>query len=145
MDEKKELRFDTGVVTYRINGKFELTINPTDVVFIERLYDTFYVLDEKQEAYKAEVAAAQKREVFDIARKRDAEMREMIDGVLGDGASKEIFQNMNVYAMADGLPVWANLLLTILDETDGAMSSSENRGNERLRKYQEKYKRKNIR
>ena len=140
MDEKKELRFDTGVVTYQINGGFELTFNPTDIVFIERLYDTFYALDEKQEAYKAEVEAAQKREVFEIARRRDTEMREMLDGVLGEGASTQLFGGMNVYALADGLPVWANLLLTILDETDSVMNSEKARGDSRLRKYTEKYK-----
>ena len=140
MDEKKELRFDTGVVTYRINGTFELTVNPSDIVFIERLYDTFYVLDEKQEAYNAEVTAAQKREVFEIARRRDAEMREMIDGVLGEGASAQLFGAMSAYALADGLPVWANLLLMIIDEMDDVMTSAKTRGDSRLHKYTEKYK-----
>lgn len=146
MEEKKVLQFDTGVVTYSVNDKYDLVINPTDIEFIERLYDTFYVLDEKQEEYKAEIAKAQKREVFDIARKRDLEMRDMIDSVLGEGASEQIFGKMNVYALADGLPVWANLLLTILDETDDVMSKAENRGNDRLKKYTDKYnKRKAIR
>lgn len=138
----KELQFDTGLVTYNINGAFELSFNPTDSAFVEGLFNTFDELDKKQEAYKAEIEKAEKREIFDIARKRDEEMREMIDAALGAPVCEAVFGGMNVYALADGLPVWANLLLAIMDEIDTSFAVNQKQTDARIRKYSAKYKRK---
>lgn len=138
----KELVFNDGLVTYNLNGKYQLTINPTDAALAGRLYETFYALDEKQAAYDAEVKKAEGREIFEIARRRDAEMREMVDGVLGAGVCEALFGDMNVYAMADGLPVWANLLLAILDEMDTGMTAEQKKTDNRLAKYTAKYNKK---
>lgn len=138
--EVKTLSFDTGLVTYHINDCVDVAFNPTDSAFVERLYDAFSALDSKQEEYKAEIEKADKREIFAIARKRDREMREIIDGVLGAPVSSALFGNMNVYALADGLPVWANLLLAIMDEIDSVMGTEQKRTDARVRKYSAKYK-----
>ena len=80
----KDLIFDTGLVTYNINGKCEFSFNPTDSAFVEKLFNAFDILDKKQDAYKAEVEkTANKREVFETARKMDEEMREIINDVFG--------------------------------------------------------------
>lgn len=139
--ENKALSFDTGLVTYDINGKVKVTFNPTDSAFVERLFKTFSELDAKQEQYKAEAQRATEREVFAIAQKRDAEMREMLDGVFGASVCSALFGDMNLYALADGLPVWANFLLVIMDEIDTTFAREEKQTNVRIRKYSEKYKR----
>ena len=78
----KELNFDSGLVAYSLNGKFEVSFNPTDSNFVERLYSAFEDLDKKQESYKAQIEKmADKKEIFEFARERDAEMRGIIDGV----------------------------------------------------------------
>lgn len=138
----KELQFDTGLVTYNINGAFELSFNPTDSTFVEGLFNTFDELDKKQDAYKAEIEKAEKRKIFDIARKRDSEMREMIDAALGAPVCNAVFGGMNVYALADGLPVWANLLLAIMDEIDTSFAREQKLTDGRIRKYSAKYKQK---
>lgn len=136
----KELRFETGLVSYDLNGKAQVTFNPTDSAFVERLFHTFDTLDEKQEAYKAEVEkAAGKREVFAVARKRDAEIRAMIDEVFDVPVCDALFGGMNTYAMADGLPVWANLLLAVMDEIDTTFAREQKAINPRLQKYTAKY------
>lgn len=137
--ETKALSFDTGLVTYDLNGKIKITFNPTDSAFVERLFNVFSDLDKKQESYRAEVERATNREVFEIARKRDAEMREMIDGVLGSGVCNALFADMNLYALADGLPVWANFLLAIMDEIDTVFAREQKQTNVRIRKYSQKY------
>lgn len=38
----KELNFESGLVTYSLNGKCEVSFNPTDSNFIERLYPGAY-------------------------------------------------------------------------------------------------------
>lgn len=140
--ESKSLSFDTGVISYDLNGKVTITFNPTDAAYVEGLYSTFEELDKKQEQYKAEAARAEKREVFALARKLDAEMREMIDTALGTPVCEALFGGMNIYALANGLPVWANLLLTIMDEIDASFTREQKLTDGRIRKYSEKYRRK---
>lgn len=136
----KELSFETGLVTYSLNGAVQVTFNPTDSTFVESLFKTFDALDTKQDAYNSEIDnASDKREIFDLARKYDAEMRAMIDSILNQPVCDALFGSMNVYAMADGLPVWANLLLTLMDEINTAFAREQKATNPRLQKYLDKY------
>lgn len=138
----KELNFETGLVTFSVNGRAEITFNPTDSAFVEKLFNAFDTLDKRQESYKAEVErTADKREVFDTARKMDEEMREIIDGVFGFALCAAVFSDMNVYALADGLPVWANLMLAVMDEVDTTFAMEQKKTNPRIQKYSKKYHR----
>ncbi|WP_050697616.1 hypothetical protein [Anaeromassilibacillus senegalensis] len=137
-----ELNFDTGVVTFTVNGKCDITFNPTDSAFVERLFNAFDTLDKKQESYKAEIERmVDKREVFEIARRRDKEMREIVDGVFGQPVCAALFDTMNVYAMADGLPVWCNFMLAVMDVVDTTFAREQKATNPRIAKYTKKYHR----
>ncbi len=136
-----ELNFSTGLVAFNINGAVELCFNPTDAAFVERLYSAFEALDKKQESYKKAVDGMKNsREIFDFARERDAEMRQILDTTLGAPVSDALFGDMNVYAMANGLPVWSNLLLALMDEIDSAFVREQKATNPRIAKYTAKYK-----
>lgn len=136
----KDLIINTGVVNYSINGKCEFAFNPTDSVFVEKLFSAFDTLDKKQESYKAEAEKnTNKREIFGVARKMDEEMREIINEVFGFDICAALFGEMNVYAMADGLPVWANLMLAIMDEVDTTFARESKATNPRISKYTKKY------
>ncbi|MCI8594897.1 MAG: hypothetical protein HFF09_06540 [Oscillospiraceae bacterium] len=144
MGEAKQLQFDTGVITYNINGKVELSFNPADVSFIERLYGVVEELDRKQEKYKKTVEEAKDtKEVFEISRKIDGEMREALDGVFNQPVCGALFDGMSIYAVSTetGLPVWVNFILAILDESDASMTGAEGRARDRLKKYTSKYHR----
>lgn len=135
-----ELNFATGVITFTVNGKCDISFNPTDSAFVERLFNAFDTLDKKQEAYKTEISkVGDNSEIFDIARRRDEEMRELIDGVFEHPVCKDLFGGMNVYAMADGLPVWCNFLLTVMDEVDTTFAREQKLTNPRIQKYTAKY------
>ena len=138
----KELSLGTGVVTYSLNGACEVSFNPTESVFIEKLVNSFDTLDKRQESYKDEVSKnADKRELFVIARKMDGEMREIINDVFDVDVCSALFGDMNVYALSDGLPVWANLMLTIMDEIDTTFAREQKATNPRISKYTKKYQR----
>lgn len=138
-----EIRFDTGLVSYDINGKAAVCFNPTDSAFVEKLFRTFDTLDQKQEAYKAEInGLTDQRKIFELARARDQEMRGMIEDALGAPVCDAIFGGMNVYAIADGLPVWCNLMLAIIDEIDTSFAREQKKTNPRLAKYAAKYQKK---
>ena len=136
----KELVFDTGLVSFSINGRCEVSFNPTDGVFVKRLFDVFEALDKKQDAYRAEVErTADKKQIFEIARQRDIEMREMIDGLFDAPVCEAVFGSMNVYALAGGLPVWCNLMLAVMDEIDTTFAREQKFTDARIKKYTEKY------
>lgn len=136
----KELNFETGLVTYDLNGKCEVTFNPSDSNFVERLYAAFEDLDRKQEGYRNTIEKmADKREIFEFARERDAEMREVIDGLFDVPISEALFGGMNVYAIANGLPVWCNLMLALMDEIDTTFAREQKATNPRIAKYTAKY------
>lgn len=141
---EKVLQFDTGLVTYHLNDRCDVVFNPTDSVFVERLYAAFNDLDKKQEAYQDQVSRMSDRaKIFDLMRERDKEMRELIDSVFdGVPVCSMLFGSMNVYAIASGLPVWANLMLSILDEVDTAFSREQKATNPRIQKYMAKYHKK---
>ena len=67
-------------------------------------------------------------------------MREILDNALGAGTCNRVFGSMNTYAMADGLPVWVNLMLAIIDEIDTSFAAEQKKTNPRITKYTNKYK-----
>lgn len=104
-----ELSFANGVQEYTVHGvKGDVIIrfNPTDGAFIQRLYNAFDTLDKKQDKYADKVKKCGDRvEIFNIADRRDKEMREIIDGLFEEPVCDSIFGGMNLYAMADGLHI----------------------------------------
>ena len=44
-----EIRFETGLKSYNLNGAVEVVFNPTDVEFAQKVYSAFDALDKKQE------------------------------------------------------------------------------------------------
>lgn len=136
------ININTGLATYDINGACRISFNPTDAAFSEKLYAAFETLDNRQADYQARVdKAASTKAIYEVARSLDGEMREIIDGALGEGVSAAVFGDMNVYAMAGGLPVWANLLLAIMDEMDDSFAREQKLTSPRLQKYTAKYNR----
>ena len=135
----KELNFDTGLVTYSINGKYELTFNPTDSAFVERFFTAFNTLDEKRGEYEERIKGATNAQIFAVSRELDAEMREVINSVFDTDICSVLFGDMNVFALAGGLPVWANLFFAVMDEIDGNFAQQQKLTNPRIAKYTSKY------
>lgn len=134
------LNISIGLVTYNINGKVEVEFNPADQDFVERLYSTFDKLDKQQATYKEEMEQAKgTARIFEIARARSDEMRGMIDELFQRPVCEPLFGSMNVYALADGLPVWCNLLLAVMDIVEENMTEQEKKTDPRVQKYMEKY------
>lgn len=134
------IKFDTGAVEYSINDKATVLINPTDLGFVERVFDIFNHMDEKQEEYNAAITKAEKdSEIFEVYRGMESEMRGMINDVFGAEVCQDIFGNMSVFALADGLPLWSNLMLALIDEMDVAFAREKKATNPRIKKYTAKY------
>lgn len=143
MPGMKELNFDTGLVTFSVNGACEVSFNPTDLSFSERLFEAFDSLEEMERKYHDQVAKmANRKEIFNFAREIDQNMRSVIDRAFGKPVCEELFGGMNVYALSDGLSVWMNFFFAIMDEVDTTFAREQKATNPRIQKYMAKYKRK---
>lgn len=138
-----EIRFDTGLVTYNLNGAIEVSFNPTDTNFIEGVFCAFEELEKQQGEHEKEVSDAKSnRTIFELSRLRDGRMREIIDETFGKHVCAPLFGSMNVYAMANGLPVWCNLMLAILDIVKDSFDREQKAIDPRIEKFVAKYRRK---
>ena len=136
------LNFETGVVEYAV-GDAAVAFNPTDMRFVERVFRCFDELDELQEKTRAQIeAVSDNAEVFACAKRLETTMRSALDDVFGQENCARIFGDMSVYALSGGLPLWCNLLLAVLDETDGAFAREQKKTDPRIRKYLAKYEKK---
>jgi hypothetical protein len=138
-----DLNFSVGRQTFNLNGVVEVSFNDTDADFVERLFNVFAKLDEKQDGYKERVdKMADKREVFKVMRELDDDIRDDINVLFDKDVCTPLFGTMNVFALADGLPLWANLLLAIMDQVDSAFAREQKNTNPRVLKYTAKWQKK---
>lgn len=135
-----DLQVGTGVVEYNLNGNVAVHFNPSDAAFVENLMNVFDKLEIKHNEYRATLRTeSDPKRVFEIARALDADMRSMLDSIFDVPVCGALFGSMNVYAMADGLPAWANLLLAVLDVCAETFKDADDKMNERILKYTAKY------
>ena len=137
------LDFSTGIQECTINGKCTVYVNFTDPAFIESVFNAFDTIDGIAEKYEPQIENAKSgEEVFSLARARDKETREVINEIFGEDVCSPIFGKMQLSAAADGLPLWVNLLLAIVDNMDTTLSLEKKQTNPRVKKYIEKYNKK---
>ena len=137
----KELKINTGVEEYLLAGKVSVSFNHTDMNFLERLSRAFSELDALQEEVRAtKEKITDDREVFPIARELDGKMRAILNDLFGKEICEPLFGSVNLFASSGGLPLWANLMLAITDEVQGAMQGELAAREKRIAKYVKKYK-----
>ncbi len=134
-----DIKFDTGLKTFDINGRCQATFAPTDMAFIERIYSCLEAMDAMQTKYKEIADTSSNTEVFRIAREMDAEAREEINAVFGFDICSPLFGEMSLFTIADGLPIWANFILAIIDTLEGDFAEQKKKTNPRVAKYTAKY------
>lgn len=136
----KELNINTGLVEYKLAEGCTVLINPTDSEFAGKLLSTYDVLEAKQTEY-TEVLKTEKdsRVVFEKARQINHEIREVINDLFGKDICTPICGTMSIYALADGMPIWANILLVFIDEMTDVLDDEQKKSKARISKYTKKY------
>ena len=137
----KALSFDIGVVDYTVNDTAHIRFNPADIAFVERFYDAMMTLDGRQEEFQRRVdeIGDDSAEMFAYARERDGEIRELIDELFEPGVSDALFPDINVYAMANGMPVWINFMFAIAEEVRDAFTEEQKKSDPRLKQFDSKH------
>jgi len=137
------LNFETGLKTFDINGDPERTISfaPSDAAFVRRVYKGLEQLEECQKKYQAKSAAiTEPIEVLDAVDAADKDIRNIIDGIFENRVSETIFGKLSTIGVANGMPIWANFIVTLIDGCDIYLSAQETATNPKLKKLLAKYK-----
>lgn len=137
-----ELNHDTGVQEISINGKVTVLLNLTDIDFAERVFNAFDDMEKKQEEYQKMLDTSDARSLFQTARKMDSDMRDTINSLFGTDVCTPLYGTMNVYSRADGLPVWCNLMLSLIENMDETITAEKKKTNPKLQKYIAKFSKK---
>lgn len=130
------LNFQTSRKTYKVNDGCEISFDPADINFVNRLMELLEQM-ENQDTTAPETV----ENVFAEFAKKDKEMRAKIDAVFGEPICDKVFGTTNVYSPAGGLPICMNFLLAVIDEVDIA-SETETKPSERVNSYIQKYEKK---
>lgn len=116
----KSLNFDTGNVTVHIQGdpNRPLTFNPKDYNIAGRFFDLVKHAEEKQKEFVEKAKAVDETndtaETVKLLTDMDTYFRSELDTVFGEGASKIIFEDINVATTAsNGDTVMANFLMAL--------------------------------
>ena len=143
------LNFVTGVQSFDVNnGRSKVYFNPTDVSFAQGVYTLMVDLSDRLEADKGKTFA-DALAMFDHQMEQDAYIKQRIDGLFGSGVAEQLFcwadEEGNVHAvsptaLADGLPLWLNFLLSVFDTIPEATSKQAKAMDARVDKYLSKYK-----
>lgn len=146
----EQLKFESGIKEYPLKLYEEqdpvpVRFNPTNMLFIEHVFDCFDKMDKVQEKYVNRLETLRDdqdyKAVFAFTREMEQELRSGLNEVFYQDISTPLFgQFESVYAAADGLPIWANILLAVIDEFDDSFVREKQLQNPRLKKYIDKYR-----
>ena len=131
---------DNGKQQYNLSDKVTVEFSPTDMDFVERLVAVFQKAEAKQKDIEAELQGVEAGAVFEIARRKDREMRDLVDGLFGTEVCTPLFGTMNTFARSQGLPLWANVLTAALDECHDNLPREDAATKARIEKYTRKYR-----
>lgn len=141
----KNINVNAAYEEYNINGKIVVRFNPLDSEFVKRFIAAAEALADCQEKFGNDVQGVEPDNFFAISEQTNAKMREIINGLFGEDVCTPIWDAMHLTALSDGLPIWCDLMLALMDEIHEAMSAKKQKmeRNPRLDKYLAKYQKKN--
>ena len=136
-----QLNVSTGLVTYTVNGNCEISFNPADADFAGRVAGVFEKITDICKNTKLDPESGFS-ELMATTTKLDAVIRKELDELFGESTCEKVFGRTNVTSLAEGLPVWANFLMAVIDEMDRAITEAKKQSSPRIQKYIQKYEKK---
>lgn len=142
-----DLSIDSGLVAYSVNGgKATITFNPTDASFFKRLYDTFSKLSAMQDNVNEKRVEDAPEKVYEDMNDISTQMKAQIDETLAPFCNvpsicEAVYGNMNLWAWSNGVPVWCNLIFSLIDTAEGAAAEQKTLSKPAMEKYTKKYHR----
>jgi len=133
----KELNFDNGLKTYTVNGCAQISFNPSDARFNQKMHALLKRIEEIVND-NPELSADDADAYYAFMNDRDRAIRNEVDAVFGDGISDKIFP-YDCTAVSDGMPMVVNFLLAILDEVESNVDEQTKAASPRVAHYTAKW------
>lgn len=136
---------DTGLKEYSFNDKVTVHFNPADTGFFSKVFTAFSDLDAKQTEYAEQIDKTKEdgAKIIEVIQKADEEMRAILDNLFDVPVSDALFDHCHLTARAsNGLPVWAVLLMSVIDECDSELTDMNKKASANVKKYVDKYSKK---
>lgn len=135
-----DILFDTGVKEFQVNGVRTIRFNPADIGFAETLYSVIAKINAiDEETKKKRSGTNDYAKIFDYNRAEDKKMRDAVDSVFGENFCADVFGDIRLTAIADGLSVIENFAFAVLDQMDKSITENMAKRDARISKYTEKY------
>jgi len=134
-----DIKISTGLQEVAVNGKHTIMINPTDEGFLEDLYGLLETL-EQIHTETATQEDASIREKFAASRKREKEQRAAVDALFGENFCFDVFGNVRLYSISDGLTLIERFLYAVLDYMDDDLKKQQAARSEKIKYYTAKYR-----
>ena len=134
------MEIKTGVQNYDLGGKVTVSFNPTDLHFAGKVKDGIDACIAREEAFQNFVAKTEDvGKMFLEAENADKDIEGIVNGVFGVDVVAPLCEGISVRAWADGMPIWANILLAIMDVLEAGQSEAMKASKARIAKYTKKY------
>ena len=137
-----KLNINTGKRKYFLNDTDEyISFNPSDPEFAQKIVDAFRKCHKITESAKLAFNGSADS-IFEELRKIDMEIKRTIDAAFGEPVCDKAFDGASAIGLSDGLPVWVNFMMAIIDEIDSSVADAKNKISPSTQRYLEKFQKK---
>lgn len=139
----EKLNIDLGIKEYELCEGCTISFNPTDMELLKKMMDTFKDLEAEEARQREKITKiTDYTEMYDAYAEMDKAFRAKLNGLFGKDICTPLIGDVNIYARGNGLPIWANIVLAIIDEFDDSIKEQDQIGQARIAKYTKKYQKK---
>lgn len=132
------LSYGAGKREYTLNGGAVIHFDPCDSEFANKIVLAIRNCNEIQKQFPKE-AFEDLEEQLACIQSLNNQIRQELDKAFDEPVAEKACCGSSPCAVADGLPVWMNFLMAVIDEIDANMPEGEKRSRERVQQYVERY------
>lgn len=138
----KNINTGAKVEEYNIDGKIVLRFNPADATFVKNFNAAFKALAGAQSELAEAATTVDDEAFFDASAATNTKLRGILNDLFGEDICTPIWGTADLTALSDGLPLWFNFMMALIDEIDADMKSVKDVRSARLDAYLAKYQKK---
>lgn len=138
----EKLNINSGKKKYMINDTEEyICFNPSSPEFAQKIVDAFRKCHKITEQTKVAFNGSADS-IFETLNKIDAEIKATIDAAFDEPVCEKAFEGASAISLSDGLPIWVNFLMAVIDEIDKSVSEAKTTISPSAQRYLDKYQKK---
>ena len=132
------LNYTAGKREYTLPGGGVIYFDPCDSEFANKIILAIRNCQEIHKRFPDHVMTDLDAQLLCIQQINN-DIRKEIDNVFGDQIADKACCGSSPISISDGLPVWLNFLMAVIDEIDANMPEGEKRSRARVQQYVDKY------